>query len=47
VLDALDSGAAFLVTPDDARAALRVALAAIESQRTGRPVDVTTFEEAL
>ena len=40
VLDALDSGSAFLVTPDDALAALRVALAAIESLRTGRPVDV-------
>ncbi|MEO7912849.1 MAG: Gfo/Idh/MocA family oxidoreductase [Roseiflexaceae bacterium] len=47
VLDALDSGSAFLVTPDDALAALRVALAAIESLRTGRPVDVATFEEAL
>ncbi len=46
-LDALDSGAAFLVTPHDALAALRVALAAIESQRTGRPVDVATFEESL
>jgi predicted dehydrogenase len=46
-LDALDSGAAFLVTPTDALAALRVALAAIESLRTGRPVDVTTFEEAV
>jgi predicted dehydrogenase len=47
VLDALDSGSVFLVTPDDALAALRVALAAIESLRTGRPVDVATFEEAL
>jgi predicted dehydrogenase len=47
VLDALDSGSAFLVTPDDALAALRVALAAIESLRTGRPVDVATFEEAI
>ena len=47
VLDSLDSGAAFLVTPDDALAALRVALAAIESLRTGRSVDVVTFEEAL
>ena len=46
-LDALDSGAAFLVTPHDALTALRVALAAIESQRTGRPVDVATFEESL
>jgi predicted dehydrogenase len=47
VLDALDSGSAFLVTPDDALAALRVALAAIESLRTGRPVDVAMFEEAV
>jgi len=46
-LDALDSGSDFLVTPQDALAALRVALAAIESQRTGRPVDLATFEEAL
>jgi predicted dehydrogenase len=45
VLDALDSGSAFLITPDDALAALRVALAALESLRTGRPVDVATFEE--
>jgi predicted dehydrogenase len=47
VLDALDSGSAFLITPHDALAALRVALAAIESLRTGRPVDIATFEEAL
>jgi predicted dehydrogenase len=46
-LDAIESGSPFLVTPDDALAALRVALAAIESLRTGMPVDVTTFEEAL
>jgi predicted dehydrogenase len=47
VLDALDSGAEFLVTPHDALAALRVALAALASLRSGRPVDVATFEEAL
>jgi predicted dehydrogenase len=46
-LDALDSGSEFLVTPHDALAALQIALAAIESLRTGRPVDVATFEEAL
>ncbi|HEU5102623.1 MAG TPA: Gfo/Idh/MocA family oxidoreductase [Roseiflexaceae bacterium] len=46
-LDALDSGSAFLVTPHDALEALRVALAAIVSLRTGRPVDVTSFEEAV
>jgi predicted dehydrogenase len=47
VLHALDSGSDFLVTPQDALAALKVALAAIESQRTGRPIDLATFEEAL
>jgi predicted dehydrogenase len=47
VLDALDSGSPFRVTPEDALAALRVALAAIESLRTGQPVDIATFEEAL
>ena len=46
-LDALDSGSDFLVTPHDALAALQIALAAIESLRTGRPVDVATFEESL
>jgi predicted dehydrogenase len=47
VLDTLDSGAEFLITPNDALAALRVALAAIESLRTGRPIDIATFEEDL
>jgi predicted dehydrogenase len=46
-IEAIESGSAFLVTPDDALAALRVALAALESLRTGRPIDVATFEEAL
>jgi len=46
-LNALDSGSAFLVTPHDALAALRVALAALESLRTGRPIDIATFEEQL
>jgi predicted dehydrogenase len=46
-LAALDSGAPFLVTPHDALAALRVSLAAIESVRTGCPVEIATFEEAL
>ena len=44
-LGALDSGAELLVTPRDALAALRVALAAIESLRTGRPIDVAGFED--
>jgi predicted dehydrogenase len=46
-LDALDSETAFLVTPRDALAALQVALSALESLRSGRVVDVATFEEAL
>jgi len=37
----------FYASHDDALAALRVALAAIESLRTGRPVDVAMFEEAV
>ncbi|HWQ15291.1 MAG TPA: Gfo/Idh/MocA family oxidoreductase [Roseiflexaceae bacterium] len=45
-LATLDSGGELLVTPRDALEALRVSLAAIESLRTGRPVDVATFEEA-
>jgi predicted dehydrogenase len=43
--ECLESGAEFLVTPQDGLEALRVALAAIESLRSGRPVDVETFEE--
>ncbi len=46
-LEALDSGAELRVTPRDALEALRLALAAIESVRTGRPIDMATFEEAL
>lgn len=46
-LQTLDGGVEPLVTPHDAFAALRIALAAIESVRTGKPVDVATFEEAL
>jgi predicted dehydrogenase len=45
-LAALEGGE-LLVTPRDALEALRVSLAAIESLRSGRPVDVTTFQEAL
>jgi predicted dehydrogenase len=42
-LQALDTGEEFLVTPQDALEALRVALAAIESVRTGQPIDVPSF----
>lgn len=45
-LDCLDSGADFLVAPEDGLAALKIALAAIESVRTGRVVELATFEEA-
>jgi UDP-N-acetylglucosamine 3-dehydrogenase len=44
-LSCLESGDDFLVSPRDGLEALRIALAAIESLRLGRPVDVTTFEE--
>lgn len=42
-LACLDSGTPFLVRPDDAVQALKVALAAIHSVRTGLPVDLTDF----
>ena len=45
-LDCLQSGDDFLVAPRDGLAALKVALAATESVRTGRVVDIATFEEA-
>jgi UDP-N-acetylglucosamine 3-dehydrogenase len=41
----LESGDEFLVTPQDGLEALRIALAGIESLRTGQPVDIETFEE--
>jgi UDP-N-acetylglucosamine 3-dehydrogenase len=44
-LACLESGGDFLVSPRDGLEALCIALAAIESLRTGRPVDVATFEE--
>lgn len=43
--DCLETGAEFLVTPRDGLEALRVALAAIESLRSGQPVDIDQFEE--
>ncbi len=42
-LSCLESGEDFLVSPQDGLEALRIALAAIESLKTGRPVDVGTF----
>ncbi len=45
-LSCLDTGAPLLVTPYDALMAVKIALAAIESMRSGRPIDIATFEEA-
>ncbi|NLF01930.1 MAG: Gfo/Idh/MocA family oxidoreductase [Anaerolineales bacterium] len=42
-LDCLDSGEEFRVTAHDALEAVRVSLAAIESMRTGQPVELDTF----
>lgn len=42
-LACLDSGAPFLITPHDALMAVKVALAANESMRTGQPVNIATF----
>lgn len=44
-LDCLETGKPFRVTPHDALMAVKVALASIESMRTGKPVDIATFEE--
>jgi UDP-N-acetylglucosamine 3-dehydrogenase len=44
-LECLESGEEFLVSPQDGLEALRVALAAIESLRIGRPIDLATFDE--
>jgi predicted dehydrogenase len=44
-VNCLENGDEFLVSPQDGLEAVRVALAAIESLRTGEPVDVATFTE--
>jgi len=44
-LHCLESGNPLRVTPQDALMAVKVALAAIESVRTGQPIDIATFEE--
>jgi predicted dehydrogenase len=43
-LACLESGDAALVSPQDGLEAVRIALAAIESLRTGQPVDVAAFD---
>lgn len=44
-LHCLETGEPMRVTPRDALMAVKVALAAIESVRTGKPVDIATFTE--
>jgi UDP-N-acetylglucosamine 3-dehydrogenase len=44
-LSCLESGQPFRVTPQDALMDVKVALAAIESVRSGKPVDLATFHE--
>ena len=44
-LNCLESDAEFAITPQDGMEAVRIALAAIQSTRTGRPVDVGSFKE--
>jgi predicted dehydrogenase len=45
VLACLEQKKPFLVTPQDGVAALKVALAAIESMRTGQPIEINSFQE--
>lgn len=44
-LDCVDNGTAPLVTVRDAMMSVKVALAAIESMRVGKPIEVATFTE--
>ena len=46
-LDCLDRDDDFLVAPEDGLEALRIALAAIESERTGQPVELAGWEESV
>lgn len=44
-LHCLETGATPRVTPHDALMAVKVSLAAVESVRTGQPIEIATFEE--
>jgi UDP-N-acetylglucosamine 3-dehydrogenase len=44
-LDCIESGARARVTAEDAYQAVKISLAAIESVRTGQPIDLATFKE--
>ena len=46
-LECLEQGKPFLVTPYEAYRAVKVALACIESVRTGRPVELAGFREEV
>ena len=46
-LQCLETGQPFRVTPHDGLMAVKVSLAAIESMRTGQPVDIATFQEVI
>lgn len=45
VLECLAQNKPFLVTPHDATMALKVSLAALESMRTGLPIELASFQE--
>jgi predicted dehydrogenase len=45
VLTCLEQKKLFLVTPHDALMALKVSLAALESMRTGQPIELDSFQE--
>lgn len=45
-LHCLETGEPMRVTPQDGLMAVKVALAAIESARTGKPIEIATFTEA-
>ena len=47
VLDALEQNKPFLVTPTDAVMALKTSLAALESMRTGQPIELDSFQEKM
>jgi predicted dehydrogenase len=44
-LHCMETGEPFRVSPEDGLMAVKISLAAIESARTGQPVDIATFEE--
>jgi predicted dehydrogenase len=45
VLACLEQNKPFLITPHDAVMALKVSLAALESMRTGQPIEIDSFQE--